>query len=177
MALLPRASNILHVALSLWFSWICKVLFSVNACGLPLSLPSPQPAVAYPDALTGAPADHGMHGVRPGGSAAGDADAEGSAAAAASAAAPRDHVEIEKSNVLILVRLRRCCFCGCFKRNAPLPFSGASPAPQSPVSLAAGRPACSHSFCPLLPLPRAPRAAARRCWPRRWHASSTCPLQ
>lgn len=65
-----------------------------------LPLPSSQPAVAYPDALTGAPADHGMHGVRPGGSAAGEADAEDVAAAAAT---PPDHVEIEKSNVLILV--------------------------------------------------------------------------
>lgn len=61
--------------------------------------PAERPAVAYPDALTGAPADHGMHGVRPGGSAAGEADAEDVAAAAAT---PPDHVEIEKSNVLIL---------------------------------------------------------------------------
>ncbi|PRW60516.1 ATP-dependent Clp protease ATP-binding subunit isoform A [Chlorella sorokiniana] len=65
--------------------------------------PAERPAVAYPDALTGAPADHGMHGVRPGGSAAGEAEAEGGAAAATAAAAPPpDHVEIEKSNVLIL---------------------------------------------------------------------------
>ncbi len=48
-----------------------------------------------------------MHGVRPGGSAAGEAETE--AAAAAAAGPPSDHVEIEKSNVLILVRGLGAC--------------------------------------------------------------------